>query len=516
MGRINTNVQSLIAQRVLGSNNASLSTALERLSTGFRINRGKDDPSGLIASENLRAEQRGLNQTVTNAERADQVVSIAEGGLQEVSSLLTELQGLVVGAANSAGLSKEERAAGQLSVDSILQTIDRISSGTNFQGTKLLSGGFDFTASGIAAGVADFRIGSARFAGATLDVDALVTASAQQGGLFLSTGGNLDLNFGSSLVLEIAGSKGLRELAFASGTSLTSIRDAVNSYKGVTGVSAKLSGTGIAFFSTEYGADEFVGVKVLDDAGINETTNGDAATPVRGIYRLQATNFNAASTAAPDRTTFASAAGSLIGVRDAGQDVEATINGVRVTSSGRTMRLNTDFLEGEFTLTAAASQTLGRVGGSNPTLTITGGGAKFQLASRVDIQGQAVIGIQEVAARKLGSAETGFLNQLGAGGSANLVDGDLDRAQKIVAEALKEVATSRGRLGSFQRNVLGTTIRSTGIAIENTAAAASIIRDSDFAQQTAELTRSQILVQASTNILSLANNAPQSALSLLG
>jgi len=516
MGRINSNIQSLIAQRVLGVNNASLSTALERLSTGYRINRGKDDPSGLIASENLRTEQRGLNQAVTNAERADQVVSIAESGLQEVSTLLTELQSLVVGAANAAGLSKEERAAGQLSVDSILQTIDRISSSTNFQGTKLLAGGFDFKTSAVAAGVSQFRIGSARFAGDSLDVDALVTTSAQQGGVFLSTGGSLDLNFGSSLVIEVAGSRGLRELSFASGTSLASIRDAINSYKGVTGVSAKVSGTGLAFFSTEYGADEFVGVKVMDDAGINATSNGDAGSPVRGIYRLQSNNFNAASTTPADRSTFADASASLLGVRDSGQDIEATINGVRATTSGRTMRINSDFLEGDFTLTAAASQTLGRVGGSNPTLTVTGGGAKFQLASRVDIQGQAVVGIQEVSSRQLGSAEAGFVSQLAAGRSANLVDGDLESAQEIVAQALKEVALARGRLGSFQRNVLGTTIRSTGIAIENTAAAASIIRDSDFAKQTAELTRSQILVQASTNVLSLANNAPQSALSLLG
>ncbi|MCC6952289.1 MAG: flagellin, partial [Phycisphaerales bacterium] len=79
MGRINTNVQSMIAQRVLGQNNLTLGNSLERLSTGLRINRGKDDPAGLIASENLRSEGRALNQAITNAERADQVANIAEG-----------------------------------------------------------------------------------------------------------------------------------------------------------------------------------------------------------------------------------------------------------------------------------------------------------------------------------------------------------------------------------------------------------------------------------------------------
>ena len=95
MSRINTNVQSLIAQRVLGQNQFALRNSLERLSTGLKINRGKDDPAGLIASENLRSELKSTNAAIDNANRADQVVNIAEGGLQEVSGLLTELQGLI-------------------------------------------------------------------------------------------------------------------------------------------------------------------------------------------------------------------------------------------------------------------------------------------------------------------------------------------------------------------------------------------------------------------------------------
>ena len=87
MSRINTNVSSLVAQRVLGQNNFGLNNSLERLSTGLRINRGKDDPAGLIASQNLRAENASLTSAIKNAERADQVVNIAEGGLNEVSGL---------------------------------------------------------------------------------------------------------------------------------------------------------------------------------------------------------------------------------------------------------------------------------------------------------------------------------------------------------------------------------------------------------------------------------------------
>ena len=134
MSRINTNVSAIIGQRVLSQNNASLGTAIERLSTGLKINRGKDDPAGLIASENLRADKASLVAAIGNAERADQVVNIAEGGLQEVSSLLTELQSLLVSSSNSAGSADSERQANQLQIDSILQTIDRVAGATNFQG----------------------------------------------------------------------------------------------------------------------------------------------------------------------------------------------------------------------------------------------------------------------------------------------------------------------------------------------------------------------------------------------
>ena len=224
MSRINTNVQSLIAQRVLGMNNKALSTSLERLSTGLRINRGKDDPAGLIASEVLRSEIKAIGAAIGNAERADQVVNIAEGGLGEISNLLTELQGLVTSSANSAGLSKEEKEANQLQIDSILQTIDRSSSATSFQGQKLLNGNFDYQVSGVAAGVSDFRINGAKFESGSLTVNVLVTQSAQQAGLFLSMGGtSIDLSAGTSFTIEVTGSLGSRELTFTSGTTLVEI-----------------------------------------------------------------------------------------------------------------------------------------------------------------------------------------------------------------------------------------------------------------------------------------------------
>src|SRR3954452_3594670 len=116
MSRINTNVSSLIAQRVLTKNNNALNQSLARLSTGLKINSGADNPAGLIASENLRAEKAGISQAIYNAGRASNIIGTAEGGLSEVSSLLTELQSLVSQTANSGGLSLEEKQANQLQV----------------------------------------------------------------------------------------------------------------------------------------------------------------------------------------------------------------------------------------------------------------------------------------------------------------------------------------------------------------------------------------------------------------
>jgi flagellin len=190
---------------------------------------------------------------------------------------------------------------------------------------------------------------------------------------------------------------------------------------------------------------------------------------------------------------------------------------VAATSNGRSLRVNTDTLDVSITLSESASQALSSI----TAFTITGGGADFQLASKVDIAGKVSLGITDVATRKLGRAEDSdanvfHLDDLGSGKDLNVVDGDLAQAQKVVAEAISQVSTTRGRLGAFQRNTVQATIRSLGIAVENSSAAQSIIREADFAAETAELTRSQILTTASINTLGLANAQPQTVLQLLG
>ncbi|QDU30986.1 B-type flagellin [Anatilimnocola aggregata] len=183
MSRINTNVSSLIAQKTLSRSNGQLQEALSRLSTGVRINSGKDDPAGLIASENLRRDITSSQRAISNTERATQLISTADSALGQISNLLNDIRGLVTEAANTGVLSDEQIAANQLQVDSSLEAIDRIAQVTTFQGRKLLDGSLDFiktTTSG-ANSVVDLNIQKANL-GATgsLNVSIDVTAAATQ------------------------------------------------------------------------------------------------------------------------------------------------------------------------------------------------------------------------------------------------------------------------------------------------------------------------------------------------
>ena len=498
MSRINTNVNSLLGQRVLGEQNRNLNTSLERLSTGVRINRGADDPAGLIASENLRSQITSIEAAIGNAERAEQVVNVAEGGLQEVNNLLLEVQSLVGQSANEAGLSNEEREANQLQIDSILQTIDRISETTTFQGTNLLNGNFDFNIEGQGNEVTDITVNAARIAdGDERQLDVVVTKSAQAAGLFLSTGGTTigSTDAGETLTFDVAGANGSREFSFASGTSFTDIASTINTFTDLTGVTASASGNGVFLLSDDLGEDSFVSVDITNDAGVAGSIN-----------QLSANNANVA--VAAGSVDFSAATNPI---RDEGQDIEATINGVRATTNGATAAIASDFLDVSIDLTDTGAQTLGSIAAG----TITGGGANFNLGPNVDIGNQASLGIQSLASRNLGNETDGFLSALASGGDQNVIDGDLTEAQTIVNAAINQVSEQRGRLGAFTRNTVGSTIRSLGVALENTSAAESAIRDTDFAQETAELTRSQILVQAATNSLSIANSNPQNALALL-
>jgi flagellin len=147
---------------------------------------------------------------------------------------------------------------------------------------------------------------------------------------------------------------------------------------------------------------------------------------------------------------------------------------------------------------------------------VTGGGADFSIAPTVGINALASVGINGVSTGSLGKGGIGYLSSLNTGAANDLSSGNFETAQRIIRESSEQVSSLRGRLGSFQKNTLNSSVNSLQIALENTMAAQSAIRDTDFAMETSNLTRSQILVQAGVSSLQMANRAPQNVLALLG
>ncbi|MFN9602337.1 MAG: flagellin [Planctomycetota bacterium] len=188
MTRVNTNVGSLIAQTQLNRTQGQLQTSLTRLSTGLRINGGKDDPAGLIASESLRSDITSINKALSNTQRAGQIIATADSALGQVSSLLNDMRGLITEAANNGALSESEIAANQLQIDASLEAINRISQSTTFQGRKLLDGSLDFLTSGGTNfnQLSDLRINQANLgASGSVAVSVNVTSAATQATLDL-------------------------------------------------------------------------------------------------------------------------------------------------------------------------------------------------------------------------------------------------------------------------------------------------------------------------------------------
>jgi flagellin len=175
------------------------------------------------------------------------------------------------------------------------------------------------------------------------------------------------------------------------------------------------------------------------------------------------------------------------------------------------MILNTRTLDLQFTLNEA-------MGLGSTSFVITGGGALFQLGPSVNTNQQVNIGIQSIAATRLGDANLGYLSQIVEGGEFEVSRSTENAHQSslIVERAIRQVAVLRGRLGAFERNVLATNVNSLTITLENLMSSESSIRDTDFAYETSRLTRAQILVNAGTSVLSIANTTPQSVLALLG
>ncbi len=492
MARINSNIPSLIAQSNLSRSSSDLAMRLQRLATGLRINRGADDPAGLIVSERLRSELQGLDAAVGNSERASSVIATTEGYLSEVADLLNSVKGLIIEAANTGGVSREEIEANQLQIDSAIESITRISNTASFAGLQLLNGSLEYLTSGIpASAIANVNIFGAQFgSNDTIPIAVEVISSAQTAALFLS--GNTTGSVGellSSVTIEVIGNLGVQTISFVSGTALSAVVSAVNTLKDSTGVSASLvniadQSSGLTFNSLQYGSDEFVSVRKVGEGG----------------------DFFAVHTA-PN---------GIEVQRDEGRDVTAIINGTLAAGKGLEIEINSPNLSLEVLL----SRDFAQLTNSARTFEITGGGATFQLGPTITAAQQVGIGVKSVASSHIGSTTISdvqyFLDSIKSGGDNSLIAGQAQHASEVIDNAITDISLMRGRLGAFERNTVQTNIRSLQVGLENITASESQIRDTDFAAETAALTRAQILVQAGTSVLATANTTPQNVLRLLG
>jgi flagellin len=472
MARINTNVSALTAQRNLNRAYNQLNTTMEHLSTGLRISRGKDDPAGLIVSERLRTEISSVGQAVSNTQRAKLIVSTAEGALDELSSLLKDIQAKIVEAANEGAFSDEEIEANQLQIDSAIDSVTRIANTTTFAGRKLLDGSLAYETSDVdLSHIRGYQINAAQFGSRdSIGVQVQVVSAAEQAELEFPYAA---LSNSDDVTIELRGTRGVTTLTFASNATASQVIAAVNAVADATGIEATSFATsGVRIFSRDYGSREFVKVRVLTE-GQEFMRDGDH-------------------------------------IEDTGTDARATINGAVARADGNHLTMKNASIDLE--LDVLANWT------SNTSFSITGGGALFQIGPQVNTNLQTNMAINSVHASSLGSAEIGYLSQIKTGGEYALTTTNprYDDASRIIQTAIDQISMLRGRLGSYERNTLDTNMNQLSITSENLMSAESSIRDADFAAETSKLARDQILVNAGTTVLTLANQAQQSVLRLLG
>jgi flagellin len=466
MTRINTNVDSLTALNNLGRTNKQLGVSLTRLSTGVRVNSGKDDPAGLIGGEFLRQEISSIESALSNNNRANNVLSSADAALGEISNLLDDVRGILTTSANTGVLSEEEIEANQSVIDSAVSSINRIATTTQFAGRKLLDGSLGFQTSGVTAfsdssggNLTGMTVRQANFNanGDAITVDVTLTTAATQASITLGSA-----TATSDSVIEVTGDLGSATVTIANGENVDA---AINSVSDATGVQS----SGTAVTSTGYGESSFVTLRNISGTVLSNQEETAEGTNAIG-----------------------------------------TINGNAFSGSGLKGTLKTSQLDLDVTFSAGAA------GGTNFSFQITGGGARFQLGQNVNSGSQINVGIQSFQSGSLGNAVVGTLSSIVTGGTNSLLEDKAAQAVQIVETALSQVTTARAQLGSLQSSTIETNINSLEVSLENLSAARSQIVDTDFAAETANLTRLQILVQAGTSSLAIANSRPQGVLSLLG
>lgn len=457
MTRVNTNVGSLIAQTRLNRTQNDLQTSLTRLSTGLRINSGKDDPAGLIASEALRSDITSINKALSNTQRANQIIGTADSALGQVSSLLNDIRGLVTEAANNGALSDSEIAANQLQVDSSLEAINRIAQTTTFQGRKLLDGSLDFlsTAGTNFSKLSDLKINQANLgASGSVSVSVNVATAATKAEVALTIpAATAAVNATADVTLSHSAAQATGGTV-AIGGGFTLVAQAGGAADGA-------EGNQVANIAITYGAG-------------SASTSYDATTNTLSVSLTQAsgvatvTNLKAAINAGSDftasggtgATTISATTGSISGL-SGGRDAGSATIAVTADASGTAANGVTVTLSEDATITSGTAQA--STSGGNIVVKVNGSVSYAAIAT-------AINGLNGYSATTTASSgEQLYVDTLDTPPSAATLAGGVAATGGL---AQNVVFSLSGKTGSETFNF------KSGSSISNLADAINLVKDS--------------------------------------
>ncbi|RRJ85003.1 flagellin [Aestuariirhabdus litorea] len=491
---VQTNVASLNTQRNLNNSSQALDTSMQRLSTGYRINSAKDDAAGLQISNRLTSQINGLHVAVRNANDGISLSQTAEGALQQSTDILQRMRDLSLQSANGSNGATERQALNS-EVSQLQQELNRVADTTTFGGLKLLDGSYGTKQFQVGAN-ANETIGVAINSARATDIGANrhdVTYSATgQYGVVLPAAGAAVPNATTGGDLTLTGGNGSAIVTIGAATSAADYAAAVNSETGTTGVSAD--------------ARTALRLENLSAAGgFTMTINGQAVAAIISSpndLRGLATAINAQSGTTGVAATLTDNNASIELVNEAGDDivigdfVESTNNGATIDVQG---------LDYSGTDTGQAVVTLTETTAGN---TRAIGNVRFESSDSFQLTGSVntlLDGAATAATSTLTSVDTiDISTQQGAQDAIGVLDA-----------AIAGIDSNRAELGAVQNRFEFTISNLQNIA-ENSSAARSRIKDTDYAAETSELAKNQVLQQAGTSILAQANQLPQSVLSLLG
>lgn len=484
---INTNVNSLTAQRNLTNSQSSLATSMQRLSSGLRINSAKDDAAGLAISERFSAQIRGLNQAARNANDGISLAQTAEGALGSMSSILQRVRELSVQSANATN-SASDRQALNAEVTQLTSELDRIAKTTQFNGQNLLDGSM---------GAAVFQVGA----------NANQTITAQTGNLRTSAYGNNQIagtnagvtatagawgaNGVGSGAISIAGAIGTKSINVGANDTAKAIAASINDQSASTGVTAT--------------SRTYVQASFASAGSYTLTIQSDNSTAQSVTFSLSAaTGKDGLAAAVSAINDQASKTGVTASVNEAGTAIvltNETGNDVLLSDTGTANAGNVTVQKLDSSLTTT---------GSAATLTADTTAENAITSGYIELNAEKAFSVT--------SASTALTTANSAMKTVSAIDittvtGATD-ALKTVDAALQFVNGERAKYGAVQSR-FETTISSLQITSENMSASRSRIQDADFASETANLSRAQILQQAGTAMVAQANQLPQGVLALL-